>query len=226
MSEEYRDTGKPRLLDLFCGAGGAAMGYHRAGFEVVGVDINPQPNYPFEFIQADAMTFPLDGFDAIHASPPCQAYTIANNIHQKKHPELLHPTLTRLRASGMAYVVENVEARRVYKEMVNPVRLCGRTFGLNVKRHRLFETSIPLLTPPCPKGHPGDWLLVFGQTVLSRGKTVGVAKGGGPVIQREHQGVRAGRAAMGIEWMTRDELSEAIPPAYTEWIGRRLLEAI
>lgn len=217
---------RPKLLDLFCGAGGAGMGYHRAGFEVVGVDVKPQPRYPFEFIQVDAMTFPLEGFDAIHASPPCQAYTVANNIHQKEHPELLGPTLERLRASGLPYVVENVEARRVYEEMRTPTRLCGRNFGLNVKRHRLFETSFPLLTSPCQKGHPGDWLLVFGHTVLNRGRTVGIAKGGGPVIRREHQGTDAGRAAMGIEWMNRDELSEAIPPAYTEFIGKQLMAVL
>lgn len=216
-----------RLLDLFCGAGGAAMGYHRAGFtEIVGVDIKPQPRYPFEFVQADAMTYPLDGFDVIHASPPCQAYTVANNIHGANHPQLLEPTLARLRAFGAPYVVENVEAKRVWQAMRTPVMLCGRSFGLNVKRHRLFETTAPVLVPPCPRGHPGGWLLVFGRTVLNRGKTIGIAKGGGPRIRRTHQGTDAGREAMGIDWMNRDELSEAIPPAYTEYIGRHLIEAI
>lgn len=217
--------GKPRLLDLFCGAGGAGMGYHRAGFEVVGVDIKPQPRYPFKFIQADAMEFPLEGYDVIHASPPCQAYTVANNIHGREdHPKLLEPTLERLRAFGAPYVVENIEARKVWDVMRTPHRLCGLTFGLNVKRHRLFETPVPMLVPPCPRSHPGNWLLVFGHTVLNRGRTVGRAKGGGPSIKRTHQGTDAGREAMGISWMNRDELSEAIPPAYTEYIGRALLE--
>lgn len=228
-------TEKPLLYDVFCGGGGATKGYQRAGFRVIGVDNKPQPRYIGDgFIQMDAFEF-FDRYDAgeferaacFHASPPCQAYSIANNIHGREdHPRLLEPVLERLRASGLPYVVENVERREVWRAMNNPIRLCGLTFGLNVKRHRLFETSAPLLVPPCPKGHPGDWLLVFGQTVLNRGKTIGLAKGGGPRIHRTHQGTELGRQAMGIDWMTRDELSEAIPPQYTEFIGLRLMELI
>ena len=218
---------RPRLLDLFCGAGGAAVGYYRAGFDVVDVDIKPQPHYPFEFIQADAMTFPLAGFDAIHASPPCQFATVANNIHQRTdHPDYLTPTLAMLRMLDLPWVVENVEARKVWRIMRNPYRLCGLTFGLNVKRHRLFESSQSLLVPPCPPGHPGDWLLVFGHTVLNRGHQIGRTAKGGPIIRRQHQGTDKGRAAMGIDWMNRDELSEAIPPAYTEYIGRQLMAVL
>jgi DNA (cytosine-5)-methyltransferase 1 len=216
---------RPRLLDLFSGAGGAAMGYHRAGFEVVGVDIKPQPHYPFEFHQGDAMTYPLNGFDAIHASPPCQAYSVANNIHQRDdHPDLVPATRERLKTAGVPWVMENVPGA----PMRNYVVLCGLALGCNVKRHRLFEYEGFWLwgPPPCPKGHPGDWLLVFGHTVLSRGKVTGKAKGGGNVIRREHVGTERGREAMGIDWMNRDELSQAIPPAYTEFIGRQLLEHI
>ena len=210
-----------RLLDLFCGAGGAAMGYSRAGFEVVGVDINPQPHYPFEFHQADALTFPLDGFDAIHASPPCQAYTVANNIHGRDdHPDLLPATRQRLVASGVQWIIENVPGA----PMENYVTLCGLALGLGVKRHRQFETSFMIWNPPpCPHGHPGDWVSVFGHTVLERGHVVGKAKGGGNTIKRRHLGTDRGREAMGIDWMTRDELSEAIPPAMTEFIGRQLV---
>ena len=213
-----------RLLDLFCGAGGAAMGYYRAGFdEIVGVDINPQPNYPFEFVQTDAMEYPLEGFDAIHASPPCQRYSIANNIHGRDdHPDLVAPTRDRLAAAGVPYVIENVPGA----PLIDPVVLCGRTFELDVKRHRLFETTFPVFTMPCPKGHPGDWVSVFGHTVLSRRHVIGKAKGGGNRIKRTHLGVERGREAMGIPWMKRDELSEAIPPAYTEWIGRQLIAQI
>jgi DNA (cytosine-5)-methyltransferase 1 len=211
---------RPRLLDLFCGAGGAGMGYHQAGFDVVGVDIVPQPRYPFEFHQADALEFPLDGFDAIHASPPCQAYTIANNIHGRTdHPDLIPQTRGRLQASGVPWVIENVPGSPLRSYVV----LCGLALGLNVKRHRWFESSDWLMVPPCPPGHPGDWVLVFGHTVLDRGHQVGITANGGPIIHRNHLGTDVGREAMGINWMTRDELSEAIPPAYTRFIGEQLL---
>lgn len=211
---------RPRLLDLFSGAGGAAMGYHRAGFEVVGVDLRPQPRYPFEHHVADALTFPLDGFDAVHSSPPCQGYSIANNIHGRKdHPLLVEPVRERLVASGLPYVIENVPGA----PLLNPVTLCGLSLGLNVKRHRLFECNFPVMVPPCT-AHTGDWLLVFGHTVLTRGKVVGKAKGGGNTIKRRHVGVERGREAMGIDWMNRDELSEAIPPAMSELLGGFLLD--
>lgn len=226
---ELPSVSRPVILDLFCGAGGAAMGYSRAGFDVVGVDIKAQPRYPFEFIQGDALeylaTAGLSRYSAIHASPPCQEYTIARQIHPEIHyPRLVGPTRDLLNASGLPYVIENVPG----SPLINYFELCGRTFGLNVKRHRWFETNplLSLLVPPCPKGHPGDWLLVFGQTVLSRGKTIGRAKGGGPRIKRTHQGTDPGRQALGIDWMNRDELSEAIPPAYTEYIGRHLMASI
>jgi DNA (cytosine-5)-methyltransferase 1 len=216
-------TDRPRLLDLFCGAGGCTKGYQRAGFYVVGVDNRPQPNYcGDEFHQADALKFDLDGYDAIHASPPCQAYSVANNIHGRDdHPLLVEPVRDRLMAACVPYVIENVPRA----PLLNPITICGLTLGLNVKRHRLFECSFPVMTYPCA-GHGGDWLLVFGHTVLERGKRVGTTPNGGGIIRRRHVGIDRGREAMGIDWMTRDELSEAIPPAYTEHIGYYLRQEI
>lgn len=218
---------RPRLLDLFCGAGGCSVGYHRAGFDVVGVDINPQPRYPFEHHVGDALEVLgddefLSGFDVIHASPPCQAYSVANNIHGRSdHPDLVSPVRDALLNWGGHYVIENVPGA----PLRNPMTLCGLSLGVNVKRHRLFESNVFMLAPPCGS-HAGDWLLVFGHTVLERGKVVGKAKGGGNIIRRKHVGTDRGREAMGIDWMTRDELSQAIPPAYTEYIGTQLLEHI
>lgn len=208
---------RPRLLDLFCGAGGATRGYQLAGFHVTGVDIKAQPNYCGDvFHQADAMTFPLGGFDVIHASPPCQHYSIANNIHGRDdHPDLLPATRDRLIAWGGPWIIENVPGA----PMDNWVVICGLALGVGVKRHRWFESNVGLLVPPCPYGHPGDWVSVFGHTVLSRGHVIGNAKGGGNRIQRRHLGTDVGREAMGISWMNRDELSEAIPPAYTSHLG-------
>lgn len=223
-TEPTRTDGQPRLLDAFCGAGGCSRGYHDAGFDVVGVDIKPQPNYPYEFHEGDALEFIRDHgheFDAIHASPPCQAYSIANNIHGRDdHPDLVGATRALLAASGLPWVIENVPGA----PMTNYVVLCGLAFGLGVKRHRLFETSFWVWGPPlCPEGHRGDWVSVFGHTVLERGHVIGKTKGGGNRIKRRHLGTDRGREAMGIDWMTRDELSQAIPPAYTQFIGEQLI---
>ena len=232
-ARQPRGDGVKRLLDLFCGAGGCAVGYDRAGFEVVGVDIVPQPRFPFEFHRADALDVlsalvagegPLQGFDAIHASPPCQAYSVANNIHRRTdHPDLIAATRDALEATGLPYVIENVEGAR--KHMRSPVTICGLSVGVNVRRHRLFECNFPVMVPPCGD-HRGDWLLVFGHTVLERGHVVAKAKGGGNVIRRKHTTTARGREAMGIDWMNRDELSDAIPPAYTEHIGSYLLAEV
>lgn len=144
----YNDNDpKPRLLDLFCGAGGAAMGYHRAGFEVVGVDLKPQKHYPFEFHQADALEFLAEHgreFDVIHASPPCQAHTSLKNLHDKDYPELIEPTRRLLEKTGLPYIIENV----VGAPLRNPILLCGSSFGLRVRRHRLFESNWFLIAPP------------------------------------------------------------------------------
>jgi len=206
------------------------MGYHRAGWEVVGVDIAPQPHYPFEFRQGDALEpnaalrcYAWSSFDAIHASPPCQGYTIAKNIHpDKTYPMLIEPTRDLLRATGLPYVIENVPGA----PLLNHVTVCGLALGLNVKRHRWFESNHLLFGTECPAGHPGDWLLVFGHTVLERGHQIGRTAKNGPIIRRKHVGTDRGREAMGIDWMNRDELSESIPPAYTEFIGAQLLSAV
>lgn len=195
---------KPRLLDLYCGAGGAGMGYHRAGFEVVGVDLHPQKNYPFEFHQADAMTYPLEGFDAIHASPPCQAYSTTRTLHTNEYPELIG--LTRERLRGRLYVMENV----VGAPLDPWVQLCGSSFGLAVRRHRRFESSVLWLGPCCRHD-----LQPFPLDVTGTGGPGG--------RHRKPKNLAQAREAMGIDWMTRPELSEAIPPAYTEYIGRQLL---
>ncbi len=187
------------------------MGYHRAGFdEIVGVDSNPQPRYPFEFHQADAMGFSLDGFDLIHASPPCQKFSVAQTLQKNDHPDLLTPTRKRLHDSDTPYVIENVPGAPMRRDAV----LCGSMFGLAVRRHRLFEISRPIagLTPP--HQHNLSTVTVFGHCVE------GLRRGQG---QRKHLGVAVGREAMGIDWMTLAELSEAIPPAYTEWIGQQFM---
>lgn len=203
-----------RILDLFCGAGGAGMGYHRAGFEVVGVDVSAQPNYPFEFVQADAMTFDLRGFDAIHASPPCQRYTQLGTREDLSHyPDLVDATRERLEAAGVPWVIENVPGSPLRK----PVTLCGAMFGLRAYRHRLFEASKSLTVPPHPK---------HAVRVNRRGENRREhwANGGFITITGD-VGTYCGPEAMGIDWMTGNELSQAIPPAYTEWIGRQLVSA-
>jgi len=207
----------PRLLDLFCGAGGAAMGYHRAGFDVVGVDIELQPHYPFEFHQADALTFPLEGFDAIHASPPCQFATAYRRrpAHVKLARNLIPQTRELLRATGLPYVIENVPTARVH--LVDPVELCGSSFNLNVRRHRLFESNVPLVAPPCDHGwQTPRFPPATNRTNLRSTVEIGVYR-----IPLALQ-----RVAMGIDWMTLPELSQAIPPAYTRLLGHQLLAAL
>lgn len=208
---------KPRLLDLFCCSGGAGTGYARAGFEVIGVDIAAQRHYPFEFYQDDALDYLAknsDHFDAFHASPPCQAYTTAQRIRGRVHPDLIGPVrdaFTRI-SGGRPWVIENVPGA----PLQDPVELCGSMFkGLRVYRHRLFESNIPLPVPAHPEHvapiqkmgrppAPGEFMHVVGN----------------------FSGVAQAREAMGIDWMTRDGLREAIPPAYTEHIGRTLLAVV
>lgn len=214
-----RALARPRLLDLFCGAGGAAMGYHRAGFDVVGVDIKPQPNYPFEFHQADALTFPLEGFDVIHASPPCQAYSALSWHPQNRdveYPDLIEATRCRLRSAGVPYVIENVEGA----PLIDPTTLCGSSFGLPLKRHRLFETAFPVIALACAHASLPKRFRVWrhGEEIMSAFVPV-YGTGGGKAAEHWPE-------AMGIDWMTRAEMAQAIPPAYTEHIGRSLMEAV
>ncbi len=225
---------RPLLLDLFCGAGGAAMGYHRAGFDVVGVDIHPQKNYPFRFIQADAMSFPLQGYDAIHASPPCQAFSNMRHMpNALDHDDLLTPTRDRLIVHGAPYVIENVEG----SPMVNYITLCGSAFGLGtgsafLRRHRRFEVNPPFLfVPPCVHGPRGTAVIgVYGghgSDRRRRPKSVGVyGSAGGQSRNGQEYTVEERREAMGIDWMTGSELSQSIPPAYTEYIGKQLMAVL
>jgi DNA (cytosine-5)-methyltransferase 1 len=216
---------RPRLLDLFCGAGGAAVGYFRAGFDIVGVDSVCQPRYPFEFVQGDAMEYVAEyghRYDLIHASPPCQRYTVGRHIHASggRHPDLVSACRAALIASGRPWVIENV----IGSPLVQPVTLCGLMFGLGVLRHRLFESSAVLFAPPHPR-HPAH--LTTGTLTAKRGgRGNGYSTGAhGLVCVAGNNFVReAGARAMGIDWpMTRRELANAIPPAYAEWIGRQLI---
>jgi len=214
---------RPRLLDLFCGAGGAAMGYYRAGFEVVGVDIKPQPHYPFEFHQADALTYPLEGFDAYHASPPCQAYVDANRngLKETKHPRLIEPTREYLQSTKKPFVIENVHKAPLFAGLM----LCGTMFGLRIIRHRYFEFNF---APPFSPYTCNHW----GKTSTGEFAAVYARGGKGP---RHGKGIRDNKPtmikvskaeAMGISWMSDKELHEAIPPAYTEYISKYLMQAI
>jgi len=210
-------------LDLFCGAGGATRGYQLAGFEVTGVDIAAQPNYCGEdFIQGDALHI-LDlqvhelGFDAIHASPPCQGYsTLAARHPDQEYPLLIEPIREALEATGLPYVIENVEG----SPLRNPTMLCGSSLGLAVRRHRLFETTFSCMSPGCAHGAMQKRFHIYEHGKWRKSAFVAVyGHGGGK--ERE-----AGPAAMDIDWMTRSELVEAIPPAYTEHIGGYLMAEI
>lgn len=212
---------KPVLLDLFCGAGGATKGYQDAGFYVIGVDHKPQPRYCGDaFFEADALGFlaeaidkfcPFNYCDAIHASPPCQAFTDLKSMwNAGEHEDLLTPTRALLEqiSAEVPYVIENVEGA----PMKNPVTLCGSGLALRVRRHRLFETNWPLMVPPCAHGQQGVPIGVYGT-------------GGGGQMTRGYKarGVEEAREVMGTPWMTLAECSQAIPPAYTEFIGTQLM---
>lgn len=217
---------RPVLLDLFCGAGGAGMGYREAGFHIIGMDIADQPHYPGQFIQTDVMKLrrldkfcDLIGAVAIHASPPCQRYSdlAKRNRNAEKWPDLIEPTRKMLVASGRHYVIENVEGA----PLIDPVTLCGSTFpGLRVLRHRLFETSFSLQPRPCHNRHP----LVFthDKRKAHYGKLdqntsfVQVTGGGNCTVANKAD-------AMGISWMTGKELNESIPPRYTRYVGQLLM---
>jgi DNA (cytosine-5)-methyltransferase 1 len=211
-----------KLLDLFSGAGGAAVGYCAAGFEVVGVDRVMQRRYPYQFVRADV--FHMIGFDsflqpfsAVHASPPCQAYSTAT-ADKTGRDRLISQVRDRLTELGMPYVIENVAGART--ELVNPLRLCGSAFGLDLRRHRYFETNWPCVGTPC--NH--DWQLPrFRSLDMSRVRQGRLATVVGVHGKMNYSGeATLRRQAMGIDWMTDQELVEAIPPPYTEFIGRQL----
>lgn len=203
---------RPRLLDLFCCQGGAAMGYHRAGFDVVGVDIADQPRFPFEFHRGDALEYLAvhgDEFDVVHASPPCQAHTLAQRIRGNEHPDLVATTRDALVALGVAvWVIENVPGAPLREH----IELCGSMFGLETYRHRWFESSVSLVAPP------------HGEHVAR------TTKMGRPVKEGEYMhivgnfsGVPRARRIMDMPWASREGLREAIPPSYTEYLGRQLI---
>lgn len=215
-----------KLLDLFCGAGGAGKGYQLAGFDVTGVDIEPHPDAPFPVIVGDAcavLADPdfLDGFDAIHASPPCQGFTTMSNRYRGKggkadqHPDLISWVRLGVQAWGGPYVIENVDGAR--RELHDPTRLRGGMFGLGVDRPRLFETNWTLPRPPRHHRVPNP-VGVYGRH--HDGRRLFTRKDG--TIQRAARTLEEGQRAMGVDWMAWHDLTEAIPPAYTEWVGTHL----
>lgn len=239
---------RPLLLDLFCCAGGASKGYHDAGFDVVGVDIEPQKHYPYEFIQADALNmldtllmggttndaridhkvgwgYRLASFDAFAASPPCQGYSVTKSVNPQasSYPLLIPKVRELLNLTGKPYAIENVEGAK--RDMINPLTLCGSQFGLvrermghqvYLRRHRLFETNF-MVPEAGPHKHEGRAMPVFGNGVGGK-KWPAYLKGPGT-----NEFVRE---LMGIDWTTREELGQALPPAYTEYIGIYMQRAI
>lgn len=211
-----------RVLDLFCGAGGASMGLHNgflANVHITGVDISPQPRYPFHFIQADAMGVSLEGYDFIWASPPCQRYSPGAMKWgtQDNHPHLIPATRARLLKTMKPFIIENIPTAA--EHLVNPIMLCGTQFGLGVFRHRLFETSFDALSPvhSIHTGRVGD------------GKYCTVTGHAGGSSTRDgwrNGGTAEWRVAMGIDWMTGNELAEAIPPAYAEYVVGEYLKSV
>lgn len=220
--------GRALLLDLFSGAGGASVGYWRAGFDVIGVDLYPMPRFPFDFIQADAMRFlrelirdGVSGIDAIHASPPCQGYSTTKFVNPRasEYPRLIPELRGLLEQTGLPYVIENVEGAG--QEMPDSVTLCGSQFGrraefhgseVYLRRHRLIS---------------GNWHLPDAGPHRHVGRAVSIAGHGSPNHKVSGKGYSAlCRELMGIDWMTRDELTEAIPPAYAEYVGRYLMHEV
>lgn len=229
-----------RLLDLFCGAGGCTKGYQRAGFYVIGVDINPQPRYcGDEFYEADALEVLAEladdptrrgrfvmAFDAIHASPPCQAHSTMKSMwNAGEHENLIPATRELLATAGLPYVIENVVGAK--REMRSPIEVCGAAVGLrseshDLARHRLFETNWPLMTPPCAHGSR-PVAGIYGDHVRDRRRVNGSKDRGRDIAVKNDDKLAFGRDVMGIDWMNWRELSQAIPPAYTEMIGSQLL---
>ena len=212
---------KPRLLDLFCGAGGCAKGYQFAGFWVHGIDYLAQPRYCGEaFTQADALDIlerlvtdevpPSHSFDAIHASPPCQAYSTLRAVQgDKEYPDLVAPTRELLKQTGLPYVIENVPGA----PLIDPVNICGSSLGLRVRRHRLFETNWPLMVPPCNHADQGQPVGVYGE-----GSSKGQRRGKKASTEAEVLEV------MGMPWADRKTATQAIPPAYCELVGHQLMQ--
>jgi DNA (cytosine-5)-methyltransferase 1 len=221
---------KYKLLDLYCCAGGAAKGYADAGFEVVGVDIVDRPNYPYKFIKADALEILRDvefveQFDAIHASPPCQCYSrlkyLSGNVEkwEEEHVDLVAPTRELLIKTGKPYVIENVEGA----PLINPIKLCGSQFeNMYTQRPRLFESNIPLRKPDAPVVRHKT--LKLGEGFAEDGY-ITVAGTRPPKGMNEIQTkLYYGFALGGIDWMSLEELTQAIPPVYTEFLGKQIIK--
>ena len=212
---------RPRVLDLYCCQGGASAGYFAAGFDVTGVDREPQPRYPYRFVQAGALgylrqlitTGEIQEYDLIAGSPPCQRRTRCQKIQGREHPALIAPTRDMLRATGLPYVIENVPASGYDDDpLIDPIELCGAMFGLRTYRHRWFESNLTLTAPRHPPHqhatvkmgrplHDGDWYHAVGNFSNV------------PYVRRD----------LGVPWMNRDGLRECIPPAYAEHVGRQVL---
>lgn len=218
---------RPKLLDLFAGAGGAGVGYHRAGFDVIGVDIAQHNDYPYGLFIADAISF-LDEwaniipkqFDAIHASPPCPRYSVATPAKNRDdHPDLIEPVREWLNRLGLPYVIENVPG----SPLIEPTMLCGSMFGLQVRRHRLFETSFDMPQPACQ--HKGQ--TVFGVYGQHGDKQGAVTRPNGTSRGTKARDAAHAQEVLGIPWMTKwEDLADAIPPAYTEFVGGHLLAVV
>lgn len=221
---EHHDDVRPTLLDGYCGAGGCGMGYHRAGFCVTGVDSNPQPRYPFRFVQGDAIAYILrhgTNYAVVTGSPPCWAYTTMSNRYRGKdnelvdnHPRLIAPTREAMLATGRPYVIENVPGAR--PELRSPLLLSGGMFGLGVDRPRLFETNVLIMQPVrTPAVNP---IGVYGDL---NGRRLKTRRDGSEL--RAPRTLQQAQEAMGIDWMEWPELTQAIPPAYAEYVGAALL---
>lgn len=209
------------------------MGYFRAGFDVVGSDIEPQPNYPFEFVKRDILGWDPEDirkrFDVLALSPPCQRYSITRHLHTSEHPDLVEPARALARAAGLPYIMENVPGA----PLIDPITLCGSSFGMPLRRHRLFESNTSLQSPPCDHSWQNRHKPYWAHVSKSRGGTIrsGVVRVHGRQ-QMSPDGTsfgseydhRVGSVAMGIDWMTKEELNNAVPPAYTFYLGRQMLK--
>jgi len=215
IKEDHPTKGAYRLLDLYCCGGGAGYGYEQAGFAVTGIDIEAHPNHRGVFIQSDAIEYlkaHYHEYDAIHASPPCQAYSQASaqfRSRGKEYATLIEATRDALIETKLPYIIENVPG----SPLINPIQLCGAMFGMRTYRHRLFESNIPLEEPPHPKH-------------ISKNTPMGRKPKQGEFIQYvgHFSGVGEVKEMTGLHWLNQNELAQSIPPQYTRYIGIQLIK--